>query len=230
MCQTQRILDNIDRLKGLAFQNGNLDLVSKLDISRRDKIIRLLHPSSKIRITYFPDQVWEVIHILEENLFQKTFLAKNERGLILRFQNLDVTRYVADPNPEYRPAKKKVKFNKTYTSIRKISIPEFVELCKGMKRVSKRKKQWLSLINSNKLTCPASGEKVSYVSYDKTRQGSYHYNFYSESGRLFTVDHIVPISKGGPKMSVKNLQPMIAKYNWKKGSQDNEKYLARYRK
>ena len=81
------------------------------------------------------------------------------------------------------------------------------------------------MIAANKLQCPVTNLTVAYCSYDVTQMGSYHYNFYSEDGRLFTVDHIIPKSKGGSAMKLKNIQPMIGKYNWRKGSQDNSKFL-----
>jgi 5-methylcytosine-specific restriction endonuclease McrA len=99
-----------------------------------------------------------------------------------------------------------------------------------MKKVSQRKRQWLHMIHANKLTCPVTDLKVAYCSYDRTDMGTFHYNFYSENGKLFTVDHIIPRSKGGSKMKLKNLQPMIGKYNWRKGSIDNKEYLARHGK
>ena len=45
---------------------------------------------------------------------------------------------------------------------------------------------------------------------------TFHYNFYSEDDELFSIDHKYPISKGGSKYSVDNIQPMIMLENFKK--------------
>lgn len=99
---------------------------------------------------------------------------------------------------------------------------QFLEICNNLNKISRRKGWWLRLIKSNKLTCPETGLVVKYVSLDmqehKNGNSTFHYNFYSECGELFTVDHIIPRSKGGAINDVKNLQPMIAQNNWDKGN------------
>lgn len=103
----------------------------------------------------------------------------------------------------------------------KILLSEFSRLCSEMKKVSKRKLQWLSLIAAGKLTCPVSGLKVHHVRLNKVpkkRGFSYHWDFYSECGEFFTVDHIHPKSKGGSVMDISNLQPMLWQHNAEKGN------------
>lgn len=98
---------------------------------------------------------------------------------------------------------------------------EFLQICNKLSKVSRRKGWWIRLIRENKLICPKTNLKVKYVSLDRldNKKGStFHYNFYSECGELFTVDHIIPRSKGGAVNDVNNLQPMIAEYNWEKGN------------
>lgn len=110
----------------------------------------------------------------------------------------------------------------------------FINVCNNLNKVSKRKGWWIRLINANKLICPITDLKVKYVSLDinrgrpnkkKKTQATFHYNFYSECGKLFTVDHIIPRSKGGAENDVNNLQPMIAKYNWEKGDDVNYRVI-----
>ena len=111
-----------------------------------------------------------------------------------------------------------------FNTIEKLTVLEFVDICSSLKRVSNRKLQWLELIKHNRLECPISNLKVSYVGLDenKHRRGtvSYHYNFYSECGKMFTIDHIIPRSKGGKLNHISNIQPMISKYNGFKGDKN----------
>lgn len=107
-----------------------------------------------------------------------------------------------------------------YKSLEKITLEEFVERMKLIpsKKRRPRKRNWLRLIAANKLTCPTSKLKVSYCSMDiqgKWKK-TYHYNFYSECGQMFTIDHIHPQSKGGAKEDLDNIQPMIDIHNWEK--------------
>jgi len=64
-------------------------------------------------------------------------------------------------------------------------------------------------------------EKHHKQNSDRPKAG-WHYNLYADlpggGTRLMTVDHIVPISRGGSKKGMYNLQPMCAKCNGKKGS------------
>lgn len=83
-----------------------------------------------------------------------------------------------------------------------------------------RRTMWYKLIKDNNLTCPATGKTVAYCSYDYNKSGkSFHYNFYSEDGELFTLDHKTPKSLGGHKTDYDNIQPMIYKDNFNKGSE-----------
>ena len=104
--------------------------------------------------------------------------------------------------------------------IEKLSLNEFVQRCSQMKKVSPRKRQWLSLIKANKLTCPVTGYVTDHVKLEKNqhKRGTYslHYNFYSKEGHYMTVDHIIPKSKGGSHFNIENLQPMYSKENSKK--------------
>lgn len=105
-----------------------------------------------------------------------------------------------------------------YLKLTQFPLEMFVEFFENSKeKVSIRKKHWLYLIKNNMLTCPVTKKKVAYCSYDyKKNVNSYHYNFYSEDGDMFTIDHIKPKVKGGTN-SFDNIQPMIAEENFKKG-------------
>ena len=83
-----------------------------------------------------------------------------------------------------------------------------------------RKKVWLYLIENDILTCPMTGEKVAYCLYEyknvRTKKGHkkrYYYKFYSDTGTEFSIDHKLPISKGGPKKDLLNLQAMTLQAN-----------------
>lgn len=56
---------------------------------------------------------------------------------------------------------------------------------------------------------------------DRPKVG-WHLNLYADTPnggiRLMTIDHIVPVSRGGAKKKMKNLQPMCAKCNGRKGN------------
>ena len=114
----------------------------------------------------------------------------------------------------------------TYQSIRKLTLNEFLEEIKINKnplkphKISYRKMHWKYLIENNMLTCPVTGKVVSYCSLDEDVYcHSLHYNFYSEDGEMFTIDHKIPISKGGKKYGFTNIQPMIQFENSKKGNE-----------
>ena len=121
----------------------------------------------------------------------------------------------------------------TFIQLEKLTLQEFVILIKSTFnkidkdgkpyiKISYRKKFWIHLIETNNLICPITGKKVSYCSYDRQEYKNiiniptFHYNFYSEDDELFSIDHKYPISKGGSKYSVDNIQPMIMLENFKK--------------
>lgn len=108
-------------------------------------------------------------------------------------------------------------------SLEKLGLQEFVNRFDKVEKISKRKHHWLHLIKTDNLICPASGKSVSYCSYDEvtTKKGivTYHYNFYDSDDILFTIDHKMPISKGGSMKALNNVQPMICYENQKKSNQ-----------
>jgi hypothetical protein len=83
---------------------------------------------------------------------------------------------------------------------------------------------WYKLIIDGDLTCPATGIKVERCRLDIQKHPSpkvddtYHFNFYSADGKLFTIDHKTPLAQGGRDV-YENVQPMIAEFNWDKGSE-----------
>lgn len=107
-----------------------------------------------------------------------------------------------------------------YISLRRLTLKEYlIEMTLFSKDVSRRKKNWITLIENNNLICPVTGKKVSYCSYDMALTGNtFHYNFYSKDGELMNIDHKIPISRGGSKTSHKNIQPMVFRYNCAKGN------------
>jgi len=134
--------------------------------------------------------------------------------------------------------KNKSKHN--FTSLRKLSLETFIKEVtetaekkakekslrlnkEVLPKLSTRKLHWIHFIKTNHLTCPVTGKKVSYCSYDredhKNTPPSFHYNFYAEDGTLFTVDHKIPVSKGGSKTKTTNVQPMVAENNFEKGAE-----------
>lgn len=87
-----------------------------------------------------------------------------------------------------------------------------------------RKTHWYKLIIDGALICPATGIKVERCRLDIQKHPSpkvedtYHFNFYSADGKLFTIDHKTPLAQGGRDV-YENVQPMIAEFNWDKGSE-----------
>ena len=118
-----------------------------------------------------------------------------------------------------------------FIKLKQIPLEEFeinvltdLSLKEKSRELSLRKKHWLYLLKNNLLTCPVTNKKVSYCSYDvcvynQKIKPSFHYNFYSEDGELFSIDHKIPISKGGSKTDFSNIQPMTIKENWEKSNQ-----------
>ena len=87
-----------------------------------------------------------------------------------------------------------------------------------------RKAHWYKLVIDGNLTCPVTGLKAEYCRLDIQKhpnpkvEDTYHFNFYSADGDLFTIDHKTPLSQGGRDI-YENVQPMIAEFNWEKGSE-----------
>lgn len=48
--------------------------------------------------------------------------------------------------------------------------------------------------------------------------GNTHVDIFTENDILMTVDHIIPLSKGGDRENINNLQPMCCTCNFKKGN------------
>lgn len=109
-----------------------------------------------------------------------------------------------------------------------IAIMDTLVQAEGEVRRSKfmkgRKAHWYKLIMDGNLTCPVSGIKAEVCRLDvlKNRKpsvaDSYHFNFYSSKGDFMTIDHKIPLSKGGRDI-YENVQPMLAELNWKKGNE-----------
>jgi hypothetical protein len=109
-----------------------------------------------------------------------------------------------------------------YEEVRRLTLQEFVdemtELYNEKGKTSTRKNHWRHLIISENLVCPATNKVVAYCSYEMNKKAeSFHYNFYSEEGELFTIDHKIPKSKGGTNR-LDNVQPMLQEPNSDKGS------------
>lgn len=114
-----------------------------------------------------------------------------------------------------------------YISVEKISLEEFLKRMTQInpKKIRNRKGNWIRLINANKLTCPVTSQVVTYCSLDKHKWNeSLHYNFYSKDHVMFTIDHILPISRGGNTTALENIQPMIDIHNFEKGSRTDLGY------
>lgn len=110
-----------------------------------------------------------------------------------------------------------------FISLEKLTLVEFLQRMNTLdpKKIRNRKLSWIKLIKANKLTCPVTNKTVAYCSLDEQQNKvkSRHYNFYSEDGTMMSIDHIIPKSKGGHHTHISNLQPMVEKENWKKGSE-----------
>lgn len=112
---------------------------------------------------------------------------------------------------------------KGYKCLETLSLNDYLnmitELRNNRKKVSKRKRFWEHLILTGQLTCPATGLVVTYCQLDRhVKANSLHYNFYSECGEFFTIDHKIAKHIGG-KDVVSNIQPMEYHANVHKGHQ-----------
>lgn len=70
-------------------------------------------------------------------------------------------------------------------------------------------------------TCVRSWIEGSYWVFSRDKGNMKHLDLYTTEGFLMTIDHIVPISKGGWN-ELSNLQPMIHYHNQEKWSDDEE--------
>lgn len=112
-----------------------------------------------------------------------------------------------------------------FVRIATIPVEDFVAIMDIIEDDSVRKNHWFHLILNDMLVCPATQKKVAYCGYDalisrKNKNNvAYHFNFYSEEGDLFTIDHKIPKSMGGNARDVNNIQPMECFSNWNKSNQ-----------
>ena len=129
--------------------------------------------------------------------------------------------------------KQKNRITPAHESIAKFSVEDFIAIMDKIistenplkpSSVKGRKRHWYNLIMENNLECPVSKKKVAYCSFDILRHAnpkvapSYHFNFYAEDGKMFTIDHKIPLSRGGTN-EFSNIQPMIDEINWEKKDQ-----------
>ncbi len=111
-----------------------------------------------------------------------------------------------------------------FVSIMDTLLATETNVSKKSKVMKGRKMHWYKLIIDGVLTCPATGIKVERCRLDTQKHPSpkvedtYHFNFYSADGKLFTIDHKTPLAQGGRDV-YGNVQPMIAEFNWDKGSE-----------
>lgn len=120
-------------------------------------------------------------------------------------------------------------FKKTYEE-RLTTRPQNIKAWHLNARRSKRRDNWVSLIDNNKIVCPATWKEVAYVWHDyKESTNSWHYNFYSEDGDMFTIDHIIPIAKWWDRM-YPNVQPMIESFNTAKWNLNKQQAIETIRK
>lgn len=74
-------------------------------------------------------------------------------------------------------------------------------------------------------TCIACGIEGTHFRLERAGNAKrYHFNLYTDSGRMMTKDHIVPKSKGGAN-HIDNYQTMCYKCNNRKGTQNNDIFI-----
>ncbi len=148
------------------------------------------------------------------------------RGQIRVFKSLLEFIDVSIPTYVQKAVKSAKNGVREFNTLEVYPIEHFYDVCDAINRISDRKKQWLKMISvgGDKLVCPITKLEATRVHLDiqyyKRGSHSFHWNFYTECGRMFTVDHIVPKSKGGALNDVDNLQAMIREYNELKSNRD----------
>jgi hypothetical protein len=68
-------------------------------------------------------------------------------------------------------------------------------------------------------TCVSCGKVGTHLALGEDKRGGKHLDLYDDEGNAFTIDHILPKSKGGPN-TLDNLQPMCKTCNEDKGNGD----------
>jgi len=103
--------------------------------------------------------------------------------------------------------------------IGKMTFQEYLETFKDAK--SYRKQAWRYFIKNNMMKCGITGVNITRIKI-RTSHGQIHHDFFTEDGRFCNLDHIKPIILG--KCNRKwNLQPTIAKANYRKANKFTEK-------
>lgn len=92
--------------------------------------------------------------------------------------------------------------------------------------IFRHKSRWLkrrlTIFRTKGIQCTCCGviatRVIKGINPSGGKYGSSHVNLYTNDGLLITVDHIIPLSKGGPD-TLENKQPMCCICNGKKGNQ-----------
>ncbi len=108
--------------------------------------------------------------------------------------------------------------NHGWEFVSKHTIDEVVEMASVETFKSLRVRRLLKLIEKSGTKCVKCGLEGTHFESHRDFGGDLHLDLYSDDTHCMTIDHIIPISKGGKKKDLNNMQIMCKVCNETKGN------------